>query len=96
MAAVARQGDAGVTHCTPYTIAQGSPNVFINGQPAARQGDSSTLHKKPGGKSCVPHVSSISSGSASVFVNGRPVARIGDSLADCTVIAQGSSNVFAS
>lgn len=96
MAAVARQGDAGVTHCTPYTIAQGSADVFINGQPAARQGDSSTLHKKPGGKSCVPHVSSISSGSASVFVNGRPVARIGDSLAGCTVIAQGSSNVFAS
>ena len=96
MSAVARLGDAGVTHCTPYTIAQGSPNVFINGRPAARIGDSSTLHKKPGGKNCVPHVSVISSGSASVFVNGRPVARIGDSLADCTVIAQGSSNVFAS
>ena len=95
MRPVARLGDAGVPHCTPYAIAQGSLNVFINGRPAARIGDFSTLHKTPGGKTCVPHVSVISTGSASVFVNGRPVARVGDLLAGCTAIAQGSVNVFA-
>lgn len=96
MPAVARQGDAGIIHCTPYRIAQGSADVFVNGLPAARVGDSSTLHKKPGGRKCVPHISTIISGSSSVFVNGRPVARVGDPLGDCTTIAQGSPSVFAS
>jgi uncharacterized Zn-binding protein involved in type VI secretion len=95
MPAVARQGDAGQTHCTPYTIAEGSDDVFVNNRPAARAGDSSTIHKKPGGKKCIPHVSTISRGSDSVFVNGKPLAREGDPLADCTAVAQGSDSVFA-
>ncbi len=94
MPAVARQGDAGQTHCTPYNIAEGSPDVFVNNRPVARVGDSSTLHKKPGGRNCVPHVSTISQGSATVFINGKSAARVGDPLADCTAIAQGSDDVF--
>lgn len=92
MPAVARQGDSGVVHCSGYTIAQGSPDVRVNGRPVARDGDSSTPHKKPGGKKCVIHSSKIVAG-RSVRVNGRPIACVGDSLSGCTKIASGSSNV---
>jgi uncharacterized Zn-binding protein involved in type VI secretion len=94
MPAVARQGDSGVAHCSGYTIAGGSPDVFINGRPAARVGDSSTVHLRPGSP-CVPHTASISQGSGTVNVNGRPLARVGDALAGCTTIAQGSPTVSA-
>lgn len=95
MPAVARQGDPGVPHCSGYTIANGSPDVFINGKAAARQGDSSTVHLRPGGIACVPHTATITGGSSSVNVNGRPLARVGDGLAGCTTISQGSPNVNA-
>ena len=94
MPAVARLGDAGVVHCSGYVIATGSPNVFVNGRPAARVGDVSSVHLKPGSP-CPPHTSTIAVGSGSVFVNGLPLARIGDPLAGCTVIAQGSPDVSA-
>ena len=94
MAAVARQGDAGVSHCSGFTIAQGSSSVFINGRPAARVGDSNTSHLKPAGRFCLPHTASISTGSASVKCNGRPLARVGSSFSGCTAVAQGSPNVF--
>jgi uncharacterized Zn-binding protein involved in type VI secretion len=95
MPAAARQGDAGVTHCSGFTISNGSPNVNINGRAAARVGDSSTTHLKPVPRKCVPHTSTISQGSSSVNVNGRPLARVGDPFGGCTVVAQGSPNVFA-
>lgn len=94
MPAVARQGDAGVPHCSGYTIANGSGDVFVDGKPAARQGDSSTAHLRPA-KKCVPHTASISQGSNSVFVNGKPLARVGDGLSGCTAVAQGSPTVFS-
>lgn len=94
MPAAARQGDLGVVHCGGYTIAEGSDDVFINGLPAARVGDMSTTHLKPGGKHCVPHSAPIATGSSTVFINGMPAARVGDSLSGCTQIAQGSSDVI--
>lgn len=94
MPAAARQGDAGVPHCSPYVIASGSPTVLINGRPAARVGDISAPHLIPAGSRCVTHVAPIASGAASVLINGKPAARVGDSLAGCTAIAQGSVNVF--
>lgn len=93
MPGVARQGDAGLVHCTGYTIASGSPNVRINGRPAARDGDFSTPHKRPGGKKCCVHTSTIQA-SRTVKVNGRPLACMGDRLSGCTAIASGSKNVF--
>ena len=93
MPQAARQGDQGIVHCSGYTIANGSNNVYINGKPAARVGDSSTVHQRPGGNKCVPHTASISRGSNSVFINGKPAARKGDPLAGCTAIAQGSQDV---
>lgn len=94
MPAVARKGDPGVVHCSGYTLASGSPNVFVNNQPVARVGDPSTTHLRPGAP-CVPHVSRIVAGSGTVFVNGLPMARVGDPLSECTTIQQGSPNVVA-
>ena len=94
MRPVARSGDQGVPHCSGFSIAEGSTTVFVNLTPAARLGDLSTPHLRPG-KPCRPHVAVISSGSSTVFVNGKPLARVGDGLAGCTSIASGSSTVFA-
>ena len=93
MPAVARVGDAGAVHCSSYTIATGSEDVFIDGKPVARDGDSSTVHQKPSGNKCVPHVSKIIATGDSVFINGRPVAVVGDRLSECTQIIQGSETV---
>ncbi|MGA8692070.1 MAG: PAAR domain-containing protein [Methyloceanibacter sp.] len=45
---------------------KGSPEVLINGKPAAVQGATGC-----GG--------SIASGASGVFINGKPMARVGDS-----------------
>lgn len=94
MPAAARKGDPGVPHCSAYVIASGSGDVNINGRPAARQGDVSTSHLRPGGKKCPGHVAPIARGSSSVNINGRPAARVGDSLAGCTRVAAGSGDVI--
>lgn len=94
MRPVATIGSRGVPHCSPYTIATGSPNVFVNGLPVATLGSISTPHLKPAGRKCFPHVAAVTTGSTSVFVNGKPMARVGDSLAMCTFIATGSPTVF--
>lgn len=93
MPAAARVGDPGVVHCSGYVVASGSPDVIINDLAAARVGDPSTSHLRPGAP-CVPHVSTISAGSPDVYVNGIALARVGDPFAACTVIAQGSQNVY--
>lgn len=95
MPAAARQGDSGVPHCSSFVIATGSPNVFINGRPAASVGDISTSHLMPASPVCVAHVATITSGSPRVLVNGRPMATLGSVLAGCTVVATGSPNVIA-
>ena len=93
MPAAARKGDAGAVHCSSYTIATGSDDVFIDGKPVARNGDFSTVHQKPSGSKCVPHVSQIIATNSTVFVNGRPIAVVGDRLSDCTQIVEGSTSV---
>ena len=99
MPAAARKGDPGVVHCSGFVIAQGSPDVTINNQPAARVGDPSTTHLTPGGRNffgrrrCVAHGSQIASGSGSVFINGKSAARVGDPFGGCTKVAAGSPDV---
>ena len=74
-------------------MATGSENVFINGLPACRVGDTTTAHLRPG-KPCPGHSARVARGSTSVFINGRAAARVGDSIAGCTSIAQGSPDVI--
>jgi len=92
MPAAVRLGDECTGHgCFPSRVNdQGSPNVFINGKPAHRQGDHWVTHC-----CAIPcHDSTASGGSSSVFVNGKPKVRIGDEVACGSAAAQGSPNVF--
>ncbi len=95
MAAAARKGDMCSGHgCwPPRASTSGSPNVFINGKPALRVGDSWAAHTCPS----IPetHASTQAGGSSTVFVNGRGLARIGDAVACGSSVASGSTNVFA-
>jgi uncharacterized Zn-binding protein involved in type VI secretion len=69
------------------TISSGSPNVMVNGAPAAMVGSATT------------HPCNVVSGSATVLVNGVGFARLGD-LLSCQCqnsqgnIATGSTNVL--
>ncbi|WP_387493516.1 PAAR domain-containing protein, partial [Photorhabdus sp. RM96S] len=51
-------------------IVEGSPDVFFEGQPVARQGDKIACSDHPG-----PVV--IAEGAKTVFANGKPIARLG-------------------
>ena len=96
MPAVTRIGDADVTHCTGMTRAQGSTNVFVNGIGVSRQGDLNTSHLLPPNvPPCPAHAAGIAVGSTKVKVNGKGIGRVGDSIAGCTSVAAGSTNVFA-
>ena len=92
MAAAARLGDLCTGHgCwPPRTGVSASPNVFINGINAHREGDPWNVHCCDG--SC--HPGAVASGSNSVYINGRPAARIGDSINCGSLIAMGSEDTF--
>lgn len=94
MPAATRLGDVSTGHgCwPPRPNSEGSPDVFINGQPAHRVGDAWPDHTCP----AIPetHNGVCASGSSTVMVNGKPLARIGDSVSCGDAIAQGSGNVF--
>ncbi|MGI8464474.1 type VI secretion system PAAR protein [Pectobacterium punjabense] len=97
MPGAARLNDIGSGHdCFPETpIIEGSSDVIINGQPAARQGDTVLLHGCP----CpnAPHgvhSRKIAEGSSTVIINGKPAARIGDGINCGGVIVSGSGNVI--
>lgn len=66
-------------------IAVGSPDVLINGMPAARVGDMAV---------CVGPPDRIAKGSATVLINNKPAARMGDSTAHGGVIVTGMPNVL--
>ncbi|MDE9463414.1 PAAR domain-containing protein [Xenorhabdus bovienii] len=68
-------------------ISSGSPNVKIEGKPAARTTvDLATCSKHP------PPL--IAQGSESVFINGQPAARVDDKLVCGATIKGGASKVF--
>ena len=101
MPAVVRIGDLDFPHCSPMVRAVGSPTVFVAGQPVSFKGCVNTVHLKPGGIYCRPHVGAISIGSLTVKVHNLGIGRIGDSLTEidssikCTFCAQGDPTVFA-
>nr|WP_287147122.1 type VI secretion system PAAR protein [Aeromonas sp.] len=76
----AKVGDIGTDHdgFHPTVIIAGSPDVFIDGIPAARVGDPLAPHDKPNNP---PHPRSIASGSSTVLINGKPAALTGGAVA---------------
>lgn len=95
MPAVTRLGDACTGHgCWPPRPSTGaSPDVFVNGIAAHREGDAWAPHTCP----TIPetHASVLAAGSTTVFVNGKPLGRIGDPVACGSSVAVGSANVFS-
>lgn len=95
MPAVTRLGDACTGHgCwPPRPSAAASPDVFVNGIAAHRQGDAWAAHTCP----TIPetHASVLAAGSSSVYVNGKQLGRIGDPVACGSAVAAGSADVFA-
>jgi len=89
MAAAARQtdtskGDPHAHWCMacPHTVVgpiiTGSPNVFINGLPAARESDIGIASV-----CCGPNMYKIIMGSTTVFINGKMAARKDDQTLHC-------------
>lgn len=85
MPLAARVGDA---HTCPQkghsvnSIASGSDNVFINGVPASRLGDTTCCG------------ATVIAGSSTVFINGKPAALMGSATSHGGVIIAGSGNVL--
>ncbi|MGL4917249.1 MAG: type VI secretion system PAAR protein [Aeromonas allosaccharophila] len=88
----AKVGDIGTDHdgFHPTAITAGSPDVFIDGIPAARVGDPLAPHDKPNHP---PHPRTIASGSSTVIINGKAAALTGGSV-DCGGVIIGSGTVF--
>ncbi|MBX2808901.1 MAG: PAAR domain-containing protein [Cellvibrionaceae bacterium] len=86
--AAARLGDKDTGHpgAPPTPIITGSPDVLINGKPAARLGDKLQKHHK-GERRIVEGVNSV-------LINGLPAVRISDAINCGGVINEGSPNVF--
>lgn len=93
MPSATRVGDNCTGHddCPGVPLVSGSPNVFVNGKPVGRIGDSYVTHSCPIHS---PHTPQIAAGSSTVFVNGIPVSRIGDGVNCGGSVAQGSPNVI--
>lgn len=87
-----RVGDSDIAHTEPTFRSGGSPNVFVNGVALSREGDVNTLHHVTNDSDSV-HQLPITNASKTVFINGQSAGRVGDSVG-CTVVGQGSGNVF--
>ena len=77
MPEIARRGDLTSCHdeCRPVSIVTGSPNVFVDGLPVARVGDTCAPHACNRWPNPHPlHTPVIVSGDSSVLVNCLPVA----------------------
>ncbi|MGE0627816.1 MAG: PAAR domain-containing protein [Hyphomicrobiaceae bacterium] len=71
----------------PGVIMDGSGNVSVGGQAAARKGERTTGSGADG-------AGKIVEGSSNVFINGRPAATLGDRTGCGGIVVGGSSNVF--
>lgn len=74
-----------VPHVGGPVVGPGTPNILVNGKPAAIMGDMCT---------CVGPPDVIVQGAPNVFFNGVPVARMGDMTAHGGTITIGEPNVL--
>ncbi|WP_429123580.1 type VI secretion system PAAR protein [Aeromonas veronii] len=87
---IALLGDIGTGHdgFPPTPVIAASPDVFLDGKPVARQGDSLACHSAT---NTPPHPRSIAGGVNSVLVNGKPIAVTGTGV-DCGGVIIGSGS----
>lgn len=95
MAGIVKLGAMTTGHaCWPPTmVAQGSPNVFVEGLPAVAMGHMAIPHVCTS-PSFPVHPASVAQGSSNVMINGAPAARMGDMLTCSDMIAQGAGTVL--
>ena len=95
MAAAAKVGDTGTPFVTIPVIVTGSPDVFINGTPAARENDITASFQKRQGQKTIVVTSTILAppGNPTVFVNDKPIAQIGTPMTNGAKVITGSLNV---
>jgi uncharacterized Zn-binding protein involved in type VI secretion len=74
-----------VPHVGGPILPPGEATVLIEGQPAAKVGDSAT---------CTGPPDTIAAGSSSVMIGGSPAARLGDSTAHGGTIVLGAATVM--
>ena len=93
MPPVTRISDSCTGHddCPGVPLASGSHNVYANGIPVGRVGDSYSTHAC---EQHTPHTPVLAGGSGTVYVNGIPVSRIGDGVSCGGSVAAGSPNVI--
>ncbi len=91
MAKAVKVGDIGTDHdgFPPTPVTAGSPDVKIDGMPAARVGDPLAPHDKP---KHPPHGRTIASGSSTVFINGKAAAVTGGAIS-CGGVTIGAGTV---
>jgi len=84
-------GNIGTDHdgFHPTKVTAGSPDVFVDGVPAARVGDPLEPHDKPNNPK---HGRAIKTGSSTVFINGKPAALTGGAIS-CGGVTIGSGTV---
>ncbi len=84
-------GNIGTDHdgYPPTKVTAGSPDVFIDGLPAARVGDPLEPHDKPNSPM---HSRAIATGSSTVFINGKPAALTGGAVS-CGGVTIGTGTV---
>ncbi len=89
--AIVLLGDLGSDHegFPPTPVIAGSPDVLIDGKPAARVGDPLVPHSKP---KHPPHPRTITGGSSTVMINGKPAAVTGGAIS-CGGVTIGSGSV---
>lgn len=95
---VKASGHAHGSQCCPHNVVgyimQGSPDVYINGLPAARVQDMGQ-HMA----CCGPNTFKLTKGSDTVFVNGKALMRKGDETTHCGIskgqVTTGSGDVYA-
>ncbi|WP_265018074.1 PAAR domain-containing protein [Wolbachia endosymbiont (group A) of Coremacera marginata] len=79
---IVRLGDC-CGEAIPHFCISGSNNVFVNGKPMCRQGDSFSEGR------------ALTEGSKTVFANGFGAGRVGDIVSCGFKVIKGSENVFA-
>lgn len=94
MPGVTRIGDMNTGHdgCGARELVSGSGNVFANGMPVGRVGDTYSPHGCPAHPT---HNDKIAVGSGTVRANGRQLGRVGDTVSLGGSVATGSGNVRA-
>jgi len=91
---ITRKGDREKVHCTVPRRDGHFRSVFANNKPVSGHGHKNTWHLLfckcyP---CCCPHQGTLQATQWAVFAEGVPVGRVGDPT--CTVVTQGSPNVF--